>query len=117
MSRWFCGARRGARDFRTCWQLSSAGGRLDERMMGKGTLCRELIERACAPERFGARRRGGSTEVRYEESQPTGGKRTLRPHVIEAGGSHEVWYGGSYEKHDHSIGCSFFGWHGCCAGS
>src|SRR5438093_13002345 len=36
----------------------------------------------------------GSHEVwNRRESKPTGGKGPLRPHVIEAGGSTEGWYG------------------------
>src|SRR5206468_9860430 len=31
---------------------------------------------------------------RAKESMSTGGKVTLRPHLIEAGGSSEAWYGG-----------------------
>ena len=35
------------------------------------------------------------TFMEYKEFEPIGGKRTLRPQLIEAGGSTEVWYGES----------------------
>ncbi|MBI5410571.1 MAG: hypothetical protein HZA21_01115 [Nitrospirae bacterium] len=47
---------------------------------GKKPLRCDLIERS------------GSGKLK--EFEPTGGKKPLRPHVIEAGGSNEVWYGG-----------------------
>ena len=39
--------------------------------------------------------RGGSSEAWYKEFKPTGCKVTIRPHLIEGGGSSEAWYGGA----------------------